>query len=235
VSLLGRAILAFTHDVTDEAEWTRWHDREHITERLAVPGFLRLRRYVALEPGPRLFYFYETESEAVLQSPAYLERLAHPTPWTRQCMQYVRNNTRTVCRVTATLGRGLGGAVAKLELGPGPGRADALRRWLAESALPEALARPGLVAAHLGEADAAATSVRTAEKGLLATPDALVRWLVILEGIDRDAVAAAGRDVLGSLAGQGAEGDILSGTYQLAVAVEARPAGRPDSRADAAR
>ena len=32
MSLLGRAFLAFSHDVTpgSEADWTEWHDREHI-------------------------------------------------------------------------------------------------------------------------------------------------------------------------------------------------------------
>jgi len=85
--------LAFSHDVTpgSEPDWTEWHDREHIPERLSIPGFLRLRRYVALGAGPRFFYFYETESLDVLQSPAYLERLSKPTPWTTRCMTYVAN------------------------------------------------------------------------------------------------------------------------------------------------
>ena len=52
--LLGHALLAFSHDVTpgSEPDWTEWHDREHIPERLSIPGFLRLRRYVALGAGP---------------------------------------------------------------------------------------------------------------------------------------------------------------------------------------
>ena len=227
MSLLGRALLAFTHDVTagNEVEWTEWHDREHVPERLAIPGFLRLRRYVALDPGRRFFYFYETESEAVLQSPAYLERLADPTPWTKQCMQYVCNNTRTACRVAATLGRGVGGVAAVLEVGPAPGRADELRRWLVESALPGALAQPGIVGAHLAEADAAATAVKVEEKKLLATPDALVRWLVIVEGVDRSAVAAAAGEPLGreALATRGAGGEVLAGLYQLGLVMD--PAG----------
>ncbi len=45
---------------------------------------------------------------------------------------------------------------------------------------------PGMVGAHLGEADAAATTVKTDEKKLLQTPDAMARWLVMLEGVDRD-------------------------------------------------
>src|SRR5262245_5616488 len=212
MSLLGRAILAFSHDVTtgSEPDWTEWHDREHIPERLSVPGFLRLRRYVALDAGPRFFYFYETEDLAVLQNPAYLERLGKPTPWTKRCMQYVVNNRRTACRVSATLGEGLGGALGVLDLGPAQGRVDSLRRWLAERALPAALARTGMVGAHLGEPDASATTVATDEKKLLQTPDAMARWLVMLEGVDADAIRKATEEALGDreLRAAGAEGGI---------------------------
>src|SRR5215510_14469761 len=136
MALLGHAILVFSHDVTpgSESDWTEWHDREHIPERLSVPGFLRLRRYTALGAGPRFFYFYETADLGILQSPAYLERLGNPTPWTKRCIQYVINNKRTACRVAATLGDGLAGVLQVIDVGPEPGRADALRRWLAETA-----------------------------------------------------------------------------------------------------
>ena len=217
--LLGRAFLAFSHDVSsgNEADWTEWHDREHIPERLAVPGFLRLRRYVALAGGPRFFYFYETESLAVLQSPAYLERLGNPTPWTKRCMPYVVNNTRTACRLSATLGHGLGGALAVVDIGPAASRADALRRWLIETALPAALSRTGIVGVHMGEADAAATTVKTDEKKLLQTPDAMARWIAMVEGVDRDSAAAAASEALGdgALRAAGAEGEIPRRLYQL--------------------
>ena len=48
--LLGRGVLAIWHTITPEgeAEYWRWHDREHIPERVGVPGFLRGRRYRSL-------------------------------------------------------------------------------------------------------------------------------------------------------------------------------------------
>jgi hypothetical protein len=226
MSLLGRALLAFSHDVTsgNEVDWTEWHDREHIPERLSIPGFLRLRRYVALGAGPRFFYFYETESLDVLQSPAYLERLGHPTPWTTRCMQYVVNNKRTACRVAATLGDAVGGVLGVDEVGPAPGRGDALREWLVGTALPAALAMPGIVGAHLGEADAAATTVKTDEKKLLQTPDAMARWLVLLEGVDPGMLARAVQEVLSdaALLAAGVEGDIDRREYQLGFVMSNR-------------
>ena len=219
MSLLGGAILAFSHDVTagNESDWTEWHDREHIPERLGVPGFLRLRRYVALTPGPRFFYFYETEGLGVLQSPAYLERLSNPTAWTKRCMPYVVNNKRTACRVSTTLGRGLGAVLSAMDIGAGAAHEDKLRAWLGSRALPAVLEQPGMVAAHLVEADTAATTVKTDEKKLLRTADDTARWLVLVEGVDRDAVANAEKQTLGddALRAAGVDGTIERGMYQL--------------------
>jgi hypothetical protein len=108
-----------------------------------------------------------------------------------------------------------------VELGPGSGRADVLRQWLVETALPGVLAMPGIVGAHLGEADAAATTVKTDEKKLLQTPDAMSRWLVLVEGVDRDTVAHACRETLGDAAirSAGADGAIERGEYQFGFAM----------------
>ena len=220
MTIAGTGVLAFWHDVAPggEAEFDQWHLREHIPERVAVPGFLRCRRYVTLGEPPRYFYFYETESLDTLQSPAYLARLADPTPWTKKTLPLVRNNKRTACRLVASVGAGLGGVIATLELGPRTGHEDALRSWMTGTALPAAIERPGVTAGHLLEGDAGvSTAAKSDEKKLLATPDALVRWVVLVEGIDPVAIESAGRDLLGpgALAGHGATDDVTRGFYRL--------------------
>jgi hypothetical protein len=132
-------------------------------------------------------------------------------------MQYVVNNKRTACRVAATLGGGIGGVLGVADIGPAPDREDALRGWLVEVALPAALGKTGMVAVHLGEADAGATTVRTDEKKLLQAPDATARWLVLLEGVDRDLVTNASAEMLGdaALRAAGVDGEIERGMYQL--------------------
>ena len=222
MTIAGKGVLAFWHDVAPggDAEFDQWHLREHIPERVAVPGFLRCRRYVTLGEPPKYFYFYETESLDTLQSPAYLARLGDPTPWTRRTMPLVRNNKRTACRLVASTGTGLGGVIATLELGPRAGHEDELRAWLTATALPTAAQHPGVVAGHLLEGDAGvSTAARSDEKKLLATPDALVRWVVLVEGIDAPAVEGACRDLLGAeaLARRGATGDVTLGFYRLQV------------------
>jgi hypothetical protein len=220
MAMAGKGVLAFWHDVAPggDAEFDQWHLREHIPERLAVPGFLRCRRYVTLGGPPRYFYYYETESLDTLQSPAYLARLGDPTPWTKKTMPLVRNNTRTACRVVTSVGPGLGGVIATLQLGPRAGHEEELRAWLIATALPTAAAHPGVVAGHLLEGDAGvSTAAKGDEKKLLATPDALVRWVVLVEGIDPAAIEGTCRDLLGAeaLARRGAADDVTLGLYRL--------------------
>src|SRR5260370_6204046 len=106
-------------------------------------------------------------------------------------MPLVRNNIRTACRVVATWGSAVGGVIATLQLGPRAGHEDELRSWLSTTALPGAAEHPGIVASHLLEGDAGvSTAARSDEKKLLATPDAIVRCVVLIEGIDAAAAAA---------------------------------------------
>src|SRR5215204_1094941 len=107
-------ILAIFNNVAPgrENEFEEWFQREHLAERLAVPGFLLGRRHEAVSGQPRFFNFYLTQSADVLKSVAYLGRLDHPTPMTRTVMSEIfRDMVRTVCHRTFRLGV-MRGAVA---------------------------------------------------------------------------------------------------------------------------
>ncbi len=219
MGLLGRGVLLIWNDVAPggDAEFNHWHIREHIAERVAVPGFLRGRRYVAVAGSPTYFTLYETESVETLGSPAYHARLNDPTPWTQRCIPLFRNGKRSACRVTASLGDGVGGTLATVDLDPAPGHEDELRAWLVSTALPSAIDRPGLVGAHLCESDAGVSVVRAAEKQLRDEPDTLARWVVLLEGIDSAVVDAVYGDLLNpdALARRGATADLAVATYRM--------------------
>jgi hypothetical protein len=47
--LAGKGMLLTSMDIdpSDEADFNRWYDREHLEERVAIAGFLEARRYVA--------------------------------------------------------------------------------------------------------------------------------------------------------------------------------------------
>ncbi len=148
-------ILALWLDLAPEAELevNEWFNREHHAERIGVPGFLAARRYVAERGAPNYFIFYRTRDLGVLTAPAYLERLNHPTPWTRRAMPHFRGTSRSACRELARLGRGEGGMVATLRFGAATGAEARLERWLCDTALPAALGSTGIVSAELWRAD----------------------------------------------------------------------------------
>ncbi|MBI2202294.1 MAG: hypothetical protein HYU41_00300 [Candidatus Rokubacteria bacterium] len=217
--LLGQAVLAIWNDVVagEEAEFDRWHLGEHIPERVGVPGFLRGRRYDVVDGERRYFTLYETERPEVLNGPDYLARLDNPTPWTQKCIRLFRNNKRTACRVTLSLGHGVGGAITTLDVGPAPGRDIELRDWLTRAALPALIGADGIIGAHLCEADEGVTRVQAAEKTLLDRPDELARWVVMIEGTEAAVIDRACATILAApaLTSHGAAADVATGSYRL--------------------
>src|SRR5580698_3643895 len=75
MSLIGQGVLAIWNDIAPEGgvaareNFIEWHGREHVAERLAIEGFLRCRRYVAIHGAPEHFTLYETTDLEVLTGP----------------------------------------------------------------------------------------------------------------------------------------------------------------------
>src|SRR5262245_61936979 len=113
--MLGTAAVVIWCDVAAEVrdEFEDWHTREHMPERLAIPGFLRGTRWRS-EPAGSFFILYELDSPATLAGPAYLARLNDPTPWSRKMMPHHRNMVRSLCRVRESYGEGLPHAIATI-------------------------------------------------------------------------------------------------------------------------
>src|SRR5690348_577522 len=80
-ALMGRAAVLIWNDVAPEGrvQFYEWHDREHMPERLSLPGFLRGRRYARAGHSPEWLTIYEAVDVSALVSPAYLARLNAPT------------------------------------------------------------------------------------------------------------------------------------------------------------
>jgi len=180
-----RGLLAVWNDIAaeDEAEFNAWYVEEHVPERLGIPGILSARRYRDAAAPLSYAAIYDTESLAALASPAYLERLAHPTPRTQAIMPRFRNMTRAACEIGADFGplRSPGALLATIELDGAPGH-DALRTL-------EAYAGAGRV--RLALPDANATQVPNPEAKMRGAPDRLPAPFVLLEGHDEAEVRAA--------------------------------------------
>jgi hypothetical protein len=187
MSLAGKGAVAIWHDIAPEgrAEFYKWHGLEHMPERAGIAGFLRGRRYVAVDRnGPEYFNLYETESPATLTGPEYLNRLNNPTPWTVATVKHFRGVARSLCDVAASVGEGQGGLMATFRYAVDDNRARAHREGMAEMALPRFAQLSGVAGAHLLIADEAASAVETSERRVRAEKNLIPRWIVLIESWD---------------------------------------------------
>jgi hypothetical protein len=200
--MLGQAAIAMWWDVDPavRAEFEDWHSREHMPERLAIPGFLRGSRWIALSGEPSYFVLYEASGVSVLTSGRYLERLNDPTPWSRKMMPHHRNMVRSVCRVRASFGAGLPYAVATIRFSPGQ-----------RSLLPELPQGKGLTGSHLLESQPIPARETLEQK--IRGGDATADWVMLIGGYDVEALKAFLAEQSAAL--HGAQGAIYRLGYSL--------------------
>jgi hypothetical protein len=174
--MLGAAAVAMWWDVAPEmrAEWEDWHSSEHMPERLAIPGFLRGTRWVALSGEPSYFVLYEVAELATLTGGAYLDRLNNPTAWSRKMMPHHRNMVRSLCVLREGWGGGVPHVLATIRFSPPAG----------STRLPRG---KGLTGAHLLQAQPMAGMAQTAEQKIRGG-DASADWVMLIGGYDVEAV-----------------------------------------------
>jgi hypothetical protein len=221
--LLGTAVLAVWNEVDPaiEPDFNDWYLREHIPERLAVPGMNRGRRYCAEAGSPRYMAFYEAASMDVLTQGPYREQLDHPTEWTQRIMPHFRFAQRGLCDVAASLGDAIGSAAAVMHLTPAD--APQLRAWIAETLLPELCARRNVVAAHLWTLAPGEPASQTTALSRQAEPEHPLAWVVVVETADPATADAMAATILTrDPKSHGAAEIVACPTYRLLYAVDPR-------------
>src|ERR1700692_3513161 len=128
----GMLLTSMNIDPAHEAEFNRWYDREHLVERVAIPGFLEARRYIAHSGSPKYLFLYWTNPFDVLDSPAYRKALTNPTEWSKTTLPRFKNMIRAIARITVSRGQGRGAALGIIRLRPVAGSEDTLRAALRE-------------------------------------------------------------------------------------------------------
>ncbi|HET7125236.1 MAG TPA: hypothetical protein VFI51_14080 [Bradyrhizobium sp.] len=187
--LAGKGMLLTSMDIdpSDEAEFNRWYDREHLEERVAIDGFLEARRYVAHEGSPKYLCLYSTATFEVLDSPAYRAKLARPTDWSKKTMARFKNMIRAVARITISCGQGRGAALGILRLRPSIGTEDRLRAELRQKLDPGQL--DGMISMHLIESDPTLSKPLTDDRS--ASNPGAADWFVLIDGTHVDVTSAA--------------------------------------------
>jgi hypothetical protein len=176
-----------------ERDFNEWYNREHIDERVNLPGFHRARRYVAVRASPKYLATYECDSVHDLARPGYLALLANQTPWTQAVMARFTHFHRLTLRVQIDKTHGEGGAITTVRFIPQPSMRRALVDWLTEVALPKAIARPGMVGAAVAENDLEIANAPVQSKSMDHPRADEVEWVILLEGADPAATSGAAR------------------------------------------
>lgn len=184
MSLAGMGIVAIWHDLLPEAkaDFYEWHNREHMPERVGIPGFRRGRRYVAVSGAPEFFNLYEADSPEVLAGQDYLNRLNVPTAWTRRVVPSFRNVARSICSVAFTTGVGSGGVMLTSRFEMNPANRNATIEALRQRILQPLAFRAGVTGVHLCLADEAASRIETVEKKTRADATLVPASIVLIEG-----------------------------------------------------
>jgi hypothetical protein len=199
-----KAFLAIRSDIAPdvEAEYLDWLIKEHTIERVGIEGFVAARIYRCHRDDIRRYLIlYELENVAVIDSPAYLERLNNPTPWSARMMPHLGNFVRGGGKVTRNLGSGFGAAMIPVLI-----RSGSLPFcW---ERLEELSKEQQIVTIRLLQAEADRTSVRTNERSMRSGDNTFTE-LLFIEAIDSAAMVRVVKErypVLIGAAGP-AEGD----------------------------
>ncbi|MCA3278443.1 MAG: hypothetical protein ING10_04135 [Roseomonas sp.] len=184
----GGGLLCVMNDIAPECErhdYEAWYQRDHVPDRIGIPGFQHARRYRRLN-GPRAEFltFYETATPNVLCSEPYLKRLAAPTDWTARIMAHFRSMSRSICRVALDEGQaGAGGILTLMAQQEAP--AAGLEVQFAAM-----LEQPGVTRVRLWRADPTVT-VPSPEEKLRPGGDASFATIMVAEGTNAEMIQAA--------------------------------------------
>lgn len=169
MAVIGNAFLALWHDIeaSSQTEYMEWHTREHMPERLSIPGFLVGKRLInhALDRY-RYATIYDGSDVEVFRSPAYLDRLNNPSSWSLAIQPAFRNFLRVACVRLFSVGVGDGGSMATVRLNFVPGGNERDLRDGAELLANQLLAVTGVCSVHIGMARKEISDVRTRETEL---------------------------------------------------------------------
>ncbi len=189
MALKGGAFLAIWHDIDppQQKEYMEWHTREHMPERISIPGFSLGKRLINHDLSAYQYgTIYCGDELEVFRSSAYLKRLNNPTEWTLRVQPAFRNFLRIACERLASSGFGEGGAAATVRLNFSDGADEARLRGGAKTLADALLKIKGACCTHVGLARVEVTDIKTRETELRPemnekTFDALV----IVEGSGR--------------------------------------------------
>ena len=217
IDIEGGAVLALWNgaEASRRHEYNVWHTREHVPERISVPGMTGARRYVRSSgPLPEYLTLYMMDDTGVLRSEPYRKLLDNPTEWSRSMRPSFRGFLRLCSLRLMSLGGGLGGCLAAIIVDD----AFDLHAPAVRAELDTLLQTDAIVAAHVLERDRDVPDVPFQIGG--ERPDFPNAGAILLEGYDLADLTASLPCISASLARLGLATDKTLTLYTLAYALD---------------
>jgi hypothetical protein len=161
----GLLFMAFDFSTAHADEFHDWYDKEHVPERLRVPGFINAERWIA-DDDPRVHVAtYDLDSPAVLTSPPYRAVGGeNQSPWTKRvtgmCRRIMRFEGEQIVPGDAVAPLAPGDAVAPLapddavagllvaSMNVDPAAEAEFNQWYDTEHLPQLASVPGVLSAR---------------------------------------------------------------------------------------
>jgi hypothetical protein len=205
-ALMGTGALVLWLDVAPELdrETDGWYIDEHLPERIDLGGYLRARRYSAVEGAPAYLTLFEARSPSELASDGYLRLVSRISEQSRRIRSGFSNVVRNTFVVRQSRGRGIGAIMASLRLAPRDAAGAAAAATALDARLPQLLRRRGVVGVHWLQA-APAVRERMDAVRAVGRSDAAADYVLLIEAtrvadvheVRRDAVSAAALEQMG--------------------------------------
>ena len=163
----GLLVLWSDIDEVHRMEYQKWHNCQHMTERVTIPGFHVGRRYRGIGQAQDFLMTYETDDAGVLKSEPYIRSLNNPTPWSREIIRYLRNTKRGIYRLLSTAGKKpiTDATYVYLMQFNIPESAEVeVMGWYRKEYMPQICVLPGVDRGRLYEMDAEVSNIMTGER-----------------------------------------------------------------------
>lgn len=188
MSLYGKGMLITFSETPPEVEedFNEWYNREHIDERVWMPGFHRARRYVDANSNADIKYFatYETDKVEDLADPEYMELLKDQSDWSKKVMSTFTKFDRITANVTIDLSHGFGGACLAARFFPRIEIMSKLRDNLGDNLLPNIVSTPGIIGAVLVENNLSVVNEGRRAQGMEIPENETPEWIILIEAQD---------------------------------------------------
>jgi hypothetical protein len=186
---LKTGLMAFWADFDEnQIEAVRqWHNCQHMSERVNIPGFRLGRRYRGYDDAATFLMFYETESPSVLADKPYQAALNSPTPWTCEALKLFKSPARAVYRLVGESGVAPAEApffLATLRFNAG-NEVDLIRSEYEKQVLPLLAERREVIRTRLWENEIGITGIRTKESEIYGGGPGRQQFVLFVETSER--------------------------------------------------